>query len=69
MLLTQHLGSPTLNSDLNKPKPKFNERLVQLDGILNQLEKEKCFNDLDKHISLSEISNAISKIKVGKAPG
>ena len=55
--------------DLNKPKPKFNERLVQLDGILKQLEKEKCFNDLDKHISLSEISNAISKIKVGKAPG
>ena len=55
--------------NLNIPKPKFTQRLIQLENILTELEKEKCFTELDSHISIAEISNAISKLKSGKAPG
>lgn len=55
--------------NLNQPKPKYTQRLAQLDNILTDLEKTKCFSELDNHISVAEISNAISKLKNGKAPG
>ena len=54
---------------LTEPKTEFNNRIKQLKEKLSELEKIKCFNELDRNISCSEISSAISKIKNNKSPG
>jgi len=55
--------------NLNELKTEFKQRLQQLEHRLSNLEKSKCFTDLDTKISESEISTAISSLKVNKSPG
>ncbi|CAG2200969.1 unnamed protein product [Mytilus edulis] len=55
--------------NLTEPKDEFKERLQFLEEKLNILEKRKCFNKLDSRISETEISTALSSLKVNKAAG
>lgn len=54
--------------NLNKPKPKFTNRQIQLENILAEL-AGKCFSIPDSRKTMVEISNAISKLKRRKALG
>ncbi|CAG2201926.1 unnamed protein product [Mytilus edulis] len=55
--------------NLTEPKDEFKERLQFLEEKLNILEKRKCFNELDSRISETEISTALSSLKINKAAG
>ena len=55
--------------NLNQAKLKFAQRSTKLDNLLTDLAKEKCFSKLDSPISVVEILNAISKLKIGKSTG
>ena len=55
--------------NLNQIKENFKLRLEQLDHLLDTLQKEKIFNELDMLISPEEISKAISKLKCNKSSG
>lgn len=54
---------------LNEGKEHFKSRIKDLEDKLKKLEGTNCFNELDFPISLDEIANAISKIKLNKSPG
>lgn len=54
---------------LGSVNDRFSERIGILEKDLENLEKIKCFNELDNKISLSEISEAIAKLKCYKASG
>ncbi|CAG2219500.1 unnamed protein product [Mytilus edulis] len=47
----------------------FKERVAKLEKKLDNLEKNVCFNNLDKLITEKEISFAISKLRCNKSPG
>ena len=55
--------------NLNKPKSEFKDQIQHLELKLKELERKKCFTELDFQISLAEILSAISNIKSNKAPG
>ena len=56
-------------TNLNTIKDNFKKRVKELDSLLDTLEKQKLFNELDKTISQKEITDAISKLKYNKSPG
>lgn len=56
-------------TNLNTVKDKFKQRLNSLEILLDTMEKQITFNELDIKISTKEISKAISKLKINKAPG
>lgn len=53
---------------LNTVQEHFLPRIQQLKAKLESAESAICFNELDFPISESEITEAISKIKLNKAP-
>jgi len=54
---------------LNTVQEHFLPRIQQLKAKLESAESTICFNELDFPISESEITEAMSKIKLNKAPG
>ena len=54
---------------LNKPKLKFQDRLIELQNKLAKLEQLTNTTELDLPITESEISSAIFKLKSSKSPG
>jgi hypothetical protein len=55
--------------NLNNPKDIFKNRIKWLEDKLSQLEKIKCFTDIDGKITEAEISSAIKEMKSNKSPG
>lgn len=55
--------------NLNQVKDNFKERLKELETLLDTLQKDTIFNELDMHIGVGEISKAISRLKCNKSPG
>ena len=55
--------------NLNNPKDIYKNRIKWLEDKLSQLEKIKCFTDIDGKITEAEINSAIKEMKSNKSTG
>ena len=55
--------------NLNNPKDIYKNRIKWLEDRLSQLEKIKCFTDIDGKITEAEINSAIKEMKSNKSTG